>query len=109
MLRTNWIFRDLEDKSTNMFLELIETLDGVDDPTLYTTEFVRALVQEFWNLYNKVFDFVFIPFIIQSLTCVIYFSYYIQLEEDHRVGCFELIIKITVYITTVYFFWLETL
>ena len=90
MLRTNWIFRETKsgkdsnprdgkaNASGSDFLMLIETLDGVADESLYTTEFVEALVTQFWTLYIKVFDWVFIPFVIQTASCVIYFSYFIQ-------------------------------
>ena len=50
MLRTNWIFREIklsEDDvgSKNDFLELIDTLDNAEDKSLYTTEFVEALIE----------------------------------------------------------------
>ena len=44
MLRTNWIFRGTENGSKNDFLQLIDTLDNVEDESLYTTEFVEALI-----------------------------------------------------------------
>jgi uncharacterized FlaG/YvyC family protein len=64
MLRTNWVFRQIDAEKKNDFLELIDTLDGVENPDLYSTDFVKALIQEFWDLYYKLFDFVLIPFII---------------------------------------------
>ena len=69
MLRTNWIFREIKSSTENTwkkndFLQLIETLDNAEDDSLYTTEFVEALIQQFWSLYIKVFNYVFVPFII---------------------------------------------
>ena len=95
--------------SHSNFLELIDTLDNVANQELYTTEFVVALIQEFWLLYYKVFDFVFIPFVAQSIACVIYFSYFLTQEvvEDHLF--LQWLTKTVVYITTVYFSWLEWL
>ena len=53
MLRTNWIFRQQKLESSenvNEFLDLINTLDTVEDESLYTTEFVVALMQVIWIL-----------------------------------------------------------
>jgi len=44
MLRTNWVFRQTEAEKLNDFLGLIDTLDDVDNPDLYSTDFVKALI-----------------------------------------------------------------
>ena len=70
---------------------------------------MEALVQEFWQLYFKVFDYVFIPFVVQTITCVIYFSIFLQEEEAGNPDIYEWITKACVYVTTVYFAYLEVL
>ena len=112
MLRTNWIFREINSESkgmenTNEFLNLIDTLDNVEDKSLFTTEFVEALIQQFWSLYIKVFNFVFVPFIIQTISCVIYFSQLIFIPPEETTGVTTWVIKATVIITTIYFAYLE--
>ena len=49
------------------------------------------------------FDYVFIPFLIRSSTCVIYFSWYLWQEAGSDQTIFQWITKVCVYITTVYF------
>ena len=93
MLRTNWIFREIkqsEDEvgSTNDFLELIDTLDNAEDKSLYTTEFVEALIEQFWALYIKLFNWIFVPFVIQTISVIIYFSYYIKMPPEEASGPF---------------------
>ena len=49
MMKTNWIFREIKSLSEdygkkNDFLQLIDTLDNAEDDSLYTTEFVEALI-----------------------------------------------------------------
>ena len=114
MLRTNWIFREIkqseeEEGSKNDFLQLIDTLDQAEDDSFYTTEFVEALIQQFWTLYIKVFNFVFMPFVIQTISCIIYFSYFMQMEPEESNGILFEIVRLLVYVTTLYFTYLEWL
>ena len=49
MMKTNWIFREIKSLNEdygkkNDFLQLIDTLDNAEDESLYTTEFVEALI-----------------------------------------------------------------
>ena len=49
MMKTNWIFREIKSLNEdygkkNDFLQLIDTLDNAEDDSLYTTEFVEALI-----------------------------------------------------------------
>ena len=55
------------------------------------------------------FNFVFIPFVLQTISCVIFFSYYIYKPPEE---CGELtyrLIQGTLYTTTIYFEYLEIL
>ena len=52
MLRTNWIFKNTEtDSEPNDLFKLIKTLDSQNSDSLYSTEFVKVLIEEFWDLY----------------------------------------------------------
>ena len=56
------------------------------------------------------YHWVFIPFVIQTFSCVVYFSYYLQqAPEDNEGWFFPVILAICVYVTTIYFAWLESL
>ena len=49
MMKTNWIFREIKSLNEdygkkNDFLQLIDTLDNAEYESLYTTEFVEALI-----------------------------------------------------------------
>ena len=88
---------------------MIGTLDNQKHDSLYTTEFVEAIVAEFWTFYTIVFDYVFIPFLIRTFSCLIYFSYYIQLPEGTEQSIVQWILKLLVYITTIYFAALESM
>ena len=114
MLRTNWIFREIkqsEDEvgSKNDFLELIDTLDNAEDKSLYTTEFVEALIEQFWALYIKLFNWIFVPFVIQTISIIIFLSYYIKMPPEESNGPFFQLVRGTAYITTFYFGFLEYL
>ena len=109
MLRTNWIFRHKSDtaSSKNDFLQLLDTQDTVDE-SLYTTEFVVALMHVIWTLQSKVFNWIFVPFLLQSASCLIYFSFYIQ-QDENDFTVVKLLIEICIYITTAFFLYLELL
>ena len=70
---------------------------------------MQALVKEFWTLYIKVFNFVFIPFCFQLFSTILYFSVYLQHEKNDDPSTFEIFNKLIVYITAIYFGYLEWL
>ena len=74
MLRTNWIFRETDGEQNDLF-RLIKTLDAQNSDSLYLTEFVAVLIEEFWDLYqSSIFLFVFLPFVVYAMCVIIYFS-----------------------------------
>jgi len=108
MLRTNWIFKKTVTKSepNDMFL-LIKTLDTQNSDSLYQTEFVRVLIDEFWDLYqSSIFLFIFLPFFTYAACIILYFSYYFldSGEEDEGLGASttEKTLKIMIYVLNVY-------
>ena len=53
---------------------MIDNLDDVQNETLYTTNFVDALLMPVHKLREHIILWIFFPFVIQSIFCVIYFS-----------------------------------
>ena len=54
---------------------LINTLNTQPSDSLFSTEFVMVLVDEFWDLYQlAIFIIVFVPFIIYTLATIVYFT-----------------------------------
>ena len=74
-LHTGWIFRDTNSSDQNDLFMLINTLNTQPSDSLFSTEFVMVLVDEFWDLYQlAIFIIVFVPFIIYTLATILYFT-----------------------------------
>jgi len=108
MLRTNWIFKQTEtfDEPNDMFL-LVKTLVTQNSDSLYQTEFVRVLIDEFWDLYQtSIFLFIFLPFFTYAASVIFYFSYYFldSTEENEQLGTskMEKTLKVMIYVLNIY-------
>ena len=63
MLRTAWVFRDREKGELKDFDKLIKALAESETDSMYNTDFVVTIVEEFWSLYQmSIFIAIFIPF-----------------------------------------------
>ena len=92
----------------NDFLEIIRLLDESNNQNLYTTNFVDALLEPIYILRKNVFNYVFLPFVAQSASCFIYFSFYLQ-HEEFEFSVTGLILQLCIVLTTIYFVYLESL
>ena len=59
-------------------LNLIPILESIDDEALYTTPFVDALKEATIMLKKEAFNKCFLPFVLQTMVCVVYFSFYVM-------------------------------
>ena len=59
----------------NDLFNLINTLNTQATDSLFGTEFITILIEEFWELYQMaIFLVVFIPFMIYAVACLLYFT-----------------------------------
>ena len=109
LIRTDWLFtkQNVSDNG-NDFLQLIDTLDESDNQALYTTTFVDALLETIYTQRRKVFNYVFLPFMLQSAACLIYFSLYLQHEEP-EFSLSGLFLQLCIVVSTIYFVYQEGL
>ena len=85
MLRTDWVFRDRERGELKNFDKLIKALAESPSDSMYNTDFVITIVDEFWSLYQtSIFITVFIPFIVYFFCTNYYFSFFLAIPIDER-------------------------
>jgi len=103
LLKTNWIFRGTKTKETTDFDDLLSIFGQSVNDSIYTTEFVVHLVDEFWSIHQfSIFVTCCIPFLIHFWACVVLFSQYFT--EEPGDFTFKLgLLKTIVYVLTVYF------
>ena len=76
MIHTDWLFaKQGYSKNNNDFLKLLDKLDNVNNETLNATTLVDALLIPVHKLREMVIIWIYIPFVLQSILCVLYFSY----------------------------------
>ena len=76
MIHTDWLFaKQGYSKKNNDFLKLLDKLDNVNNETLNATTLVDALLIPVHKLREMVIIWIYIPFVLQSILCVLYFSY----------------------------------
>ena len=63
IVKTGWLFNKNADNNRD-YLQLIDTLENVQNEALYTTTFVEALLETVYRLRVEVFNYIFIPFLI---------------------------------------------
>ena len=109
MIKTDWLFaKQGYSKCQNDFLKVLDYLDKVNNETLNTTTLVDALLIPVHKLREIVIRKVYLPFVIQSILCVHYFSF--RLAETEANNTFWSIIEgLAIIIFSFYFLWLEYL
>ena len=76
MIHTDWLFaKQGYSKNHNDFLKILDKLDNVNNETLNATTLVDALLIPVHKLREMVILWIYIPFVLQSILCVLYFSY----------------------------------
>ena len=76
MIHTDWLFaKQGYSKNRNDFLKVLDKLDNVNNETLNATTLVDALLIPVHKLREMVIIWIYVPFVIQSILCVLYFSY----------------------------------
>ena len=81
LIRTDWLFTGKSRSKINSdFLETLYDFENfrIDSEPLYTSNFVKYLLQPFLMLGQKLITWIFIPFIIQSVFCIYYYSKMVQ-------------------------------
>lgn len=107
MIRTGWLFKSQGSSAKgNDFLKFIDHLDQVQNETLYTTTFVAALLMPVHKLREHVILWVFFPFVIQSICCVVYFSLALQ-EEEPTFSVWCILAEVVIIGLSAFFLWLE--
>ena len=51
LLKTHWVFRGTKEKETSDFDDLLSIFAENINDSIYTTEFVVNLVDEFWSIH----------------------------------------------------------
>ena len=109
LIRTDWLFTQQKASANgNDFLELINTLDESKNQALFTTSFVDALLETIYIQRGNVYNYVFLPFMLQSAACFIYFSFYLQHEEP-EFSVSGILLQKCILVLTIYFVYLEGL
>ena len=85
LLKTDWIFKKTASADENDLFSLINTLNTQASESLFGTEFITVLIDEFWDTYQMaIIIVVFIPFMIYAAACLIYFT----LHQRRIIGTF---------------------
>ena len=104
MLRIDWIFQ-----SGRGFAGLVQTLAKAQSESVFSTELVITLTENFWSEYKSaIVKYCLFPFIVYFLSTMIYFSHYLLLEELSTTWEFaqnpgEIVCRVLVIVTTIYF------
>lgn len=104
MLRIDWLFR--RDPG---FKQTVQTLANTPDESLFSSELVITLVENFWEeYYYSIVWLVLIPFVIYFLTTMVYFSTYLidevnmHHDKDEHTNL-EYVLRIILIIMMIYF------
>lgn len=104
-MKTRWIFRGTKTKASSDIGDLlyIFTLPDVSD-TLYTTDFIVHLVDEFWSIHQlNIFLAVCLPFIFHFVATLYFFSAYLTHDPDGTTSAIKVISSIFIYVPAIYF------
>ena len=64
LLKTDWIFKKTAVVDDNDLFNLINTLNTEATDSLFGTEFITILIEEFWEMFQMaIFVVVFIPYL----------------------------------------------
>jgi hypothetical protein len=67
---------------------------------------VESLLKPFWKLRKHVIRMVFVPFIVQSIFCIYYFSLRLQ-HDNYEINFFSVISETVIITLSVFFLYLE--
>ena len=110
LLKTNWIFRGTKKKEATDFDDLLSIFGQSVNDSIYTTEFVVHLVDEFWSIHQfSIFVTCCIPFLVHFWASVILFSEYFTQEPPETFILKLTITKTLCYVLTMYFQMFEVL
>ena len=103
LLKTRWVFRGTKKEEESSFDDLLSIFAENINDSIYTTEFVVNLVDEFWSIHQlSIFLTCCVPFLLHAWATIIFMSKY--LTKDPSGLCFEKVFsKIVVYVLTIYF------
>ena len=110
MLRTQWLFKEqgYSDKH-NDFLKFLDNLNQANIEALYTTPLIDSLLKPMYKLREYIILLVFIPFVIQSVIVVLYFSTRLQEDLPLEYGAMNYVCEILILLLTCYFIFHEVL
>ena len=101
----DWII-NLDQFEGHKLLSLIPILESIDDEQLYTTHFIDAMKELAIMLNREAFNWCFLPFMLQVVTCCAYFNF-IVLNENPERTIFYWLLEAIVFLTTIYFLVIE--
>ena len=103
LLKTHWVFRGTKEKDTSDFDDLLSIFAGNINDSIYDTEFVVNLVDEFWSIHQlSIFLTCCVPFLFHFWACITFMSVYLT-KEPEGLTFEEGFSKILVYFLTIYF------
>ena len=80
MIKLDWLFaKQGYSDNGNDFLEILDKLDDTSNETLNATTLIDALLIPVIQLKERVILYVYLPFLLQTFLCILYFS--VKLEE----------------------------
>ena len=110
MLKIDWMFHKGHDGKGRNFGDMVRALARAPHESLFSTELVITLVENFWDEYSsKIKTLCLIPFMIYFAACAFYFSYYLNDDQNLELRTFtgeyigELLTYFTVIVGTFYF------
>ena len=106
-LTLDWVHAGYKGFQKVGFKELILALADAPHESLFSTQFIIALVQHFWDFYYKrIFFLCFVPYIIYFLSTLVYVaSYAVEgIEEDQKYAfTLEFVLRIIIVSCVIYF------
>ena len=103
----DWILTNAKSKSHKL-LDLIPIIESIDDNELYTSNFIGALKESVLMLNKEAFNWCFVPFVLQGIVSVVYFSLF-TLSIVHERTFISTLLEIMVGSLTFYFLYIEYL
>ena len=78
----DWLFaRQGYSKHKNDFLKLLDFLHKVGNENLNATTLMKALMIPVHKLINIIVVWIYLPFLAQSIVCIVFFSWYLAFDE----------------------------
>ena len=75
LLKTHWVFRGTKEEDESSFDDLLSIFAENINDSIYTTEFVVNLVDEFWNIHQlSIFLTCCVPFLTHFYATIVFMS-----------------------------------